>query len=818
MVGLLLLAGDATQTADLSTRQTQPGPYGRLPLMFEANHGQADNRVQFLARGSGYQLFLTRAEAVMAFTSPATEPRASAGVPMKMREAQSVGDVKQAAVRMTLEGANPDPHAVGLEQLRSKVNYLRGNDPDEWQTNVPTYAKVRYESVYPGIDLVYYGHERQLEYDFIVAPGGDPDSITLSFEGADGVDLDAAGDVVLTTMAGPVRFQKPVVYQERDGRRQSVAGDYVRKDSHRIGFRVAEYDTTRSLIIDPVVSYATYLGGRGEDRETDIAVDGNGAAYVTGETTSPNFPTLSPIRPAMGGFDAFVAKLSPDGTALVYLTYLGGSSYDSGTGIAVDATGSAVVVGHTSSSDFPFQYGSGPNPFVARLTPDGTGLVYVTPLGAADVAVDAAGSAYLVGGISAPDLPTKSPLQPTLNGGSDAFVIKLAADGALVYGTYLGGSNNDHARGVAVDAAGAAYVTGFTVSTDFPTTTPFQPELNGGADAFVAKLTPDGTALIYATYLGGSGTDFGMSIAVDGADAAHITGRTDSSDFPTQSLLGAWPSGDSFIAKVTPDGSALAFATYLTADATDIAVDAAGATYITGYYSRFSHFFVVHPILPVASELGTAFVLKLAPEATALVYSVTFATGSACCRGSRIAADSIGRAYVTGTSYSWNVPPTNAVQPTPEGGPSDAFVMRLAPADTDVPVRNVNALLEMPEGEVSTSFDPTPVSPTYPVGTFSIVASFDNVSSFDICNPFFQVVEMGPPFYVPSNLLQGVWIEPTGQQIQGPQAYPVDHPTTVFASASRMRFRFEISLRTADPFRFFVNVWGTPQAPGTPCP
>jgi hypothetical protein len=797
--------------------------------MFEANYGQADSQVQFLARGSGYQLFLTRGEAVLAFMPPAAESRASGGVPAKPRNAQPVRDIKQAVVRMTLQGAKRDPHAVGVEQLAGKVNYLRGNDPDKWRTNVPTYGKVRYEDVYPGIDLVYYGHERQLEYDFIVAPGADPDAITLSFAGADKVDLDEAGDLVLTTVAGPVRFQKPAVYQERDGSRQSVAGGYVSKGPQRIGFRLADYDTTQPLIIDPVLSYSTYLGGSLGDIGDDIAVDGTGAAYVTGSTDSPDFPTKSAVQATYNrAVDAFVAKLTPDGGALLYATYLGGGGTEEHVKIAVDASGAAYITGETTSADFPTksplqQALHGRDAFVAKLTPDGTSLVYATYLGGngeeltSDIAIDLTGAVYITGRTTSLDFPTTSPFQPTFKGVSDGFVAKLTANGnAVAYSTYLGGSDEDWAHSIAVDITGAAYLTGYTDSPDFPTKSPLQSTSHGFLDVFVAKLTSDGSALVYATYLGGSGSDTGFGIAVDHTGAAYVTGLTLSSDFPTKSPVQPTFNGaaDAFVAKLTPDGTALVYGTYLGGTGDDLGfgidVDASGAASITGV-TRSADFLVVHPVKPDGGRSADNFVAKFTNDGGGLTYSITLGTEGIL--QSHIAVDLVGSAYVTGSPGRVSFPTTpDAVQPTAAGG-EDAFVVKLTSAGTDVPVRGVNDLVALSIDEVTTSFDPIPVSQTHPAGTFRIVAGFDNVSSLDICNPFFQVVEL--PL---ENGLRGVWIEPGGQQIQGQQAYPVIHPGVVFASGSRMHFRFDIALPTTNPFRFFVNIWGTPQSPGTPCP
>jgi hypothetical protein len=537
---------------------------------------------------------------------------------------------------MQLLGANPAPQMVGMEELPGKVHYFRGNDPQKWRTNIPTYAKVHYTAVYPGVDLVYYGHERQLEYDFVVAPGADPTAITLGFAGVERVDVDAQGDLMLTMAGGLLRFQKPVVYQEEDGRRQPVAGGYVRKGPHQIGFQVATYDPARPLVIDPVLSYATYLGGSGNNNGRGIAVDAAGAGYVTGETASPDFPIVHPLQPTLRGFpDTFVAKLAGDGSALVYATFLGGRNPDLGEGIAVDAAGAAYVTGVTQSPDFPTGHPLQPtlrgnaDAFVAKLSADGTALVYATFLGGSSssdegrgIAVDATGAAYVTGPTGSPDFPTWHPLQPTFGGLFDAFVAKLTPDGtALVYATYLGGSVMEVGFGIAVDAAGAAYVTGLTGSPDFPTRNPLQPTYGGHRDAFVAKLSPDGSAFIYANYLGGSGDDGGAGIAVDAAGVAYVTGSTDSADFPfVHSLQPTHPrafNSDAFVAKLTPDGIALVYATSPGGSSTDsghgIAVDAAGAAYVTGSTDSVD-FPTVHPLQPMLGGFWDAFVAKLTSE------------------------------------------------------------------------------------------------------------------------------------------------------------------------------------------------------------
>src|SRR5438552_3467713 len=540
--------------------------YGKLPLHFEANQGQTHQDVRFLARGPGYSLYLTAGEAVLVLTKPnpdATQARATPVV-----------------VRMSVVGAAPKPLVSGLDELPGKANYLIGN-PAKWRTNVPTYAKVHYRAVYPGIDLVYYGNQRQLEYDFVVSPGADPERIVLGFQGAERLEINAEGELVLHAAGGAIRQRVPLIYQEIDGVRTKIEGRYVLKDAHRVGFQVAAYDPSRPLVIDPTLVDSTYLGGSGWDYGYGIAVDAAGSAYVTGVTRSTDFPTASPLQATTGGGvegDAFVTKLDPTGSALVYSTYLGGRGVDYGYGIAVDAAGSAYVTGQTTSTDFPttigaFQTtkGGSYNAFVTKLNPTGSALVYSTYLGGSGgergfgIAVDAAGNAYVTGTTGSTNFPTTPGAFQTTGGG--VFVSKLdAAGSALLYSTYLGGSGDDRGYGIAVDAAGSAYVTGSADSTDFPTVNPLQAANGGVGDAFVSKLDATGSALLYSTYLGGSARDAASGIAVDAAGSAYVTGYTISTNFPTMNPLQAAHGGgytDAFVSKLDAAGTALLYSTYL---------------------------------------------------------------------------------------------------------------------------------------------------------------------------------------------------------------------------------------------------------------
>jgi carbohydrate binding protein with CBM6 domain/beta-propeller repeat-containing protein len=666
--------------------------YGKLPLHFEANRGQTDKDVRFLSRGAGYSLYLTADEAVLVLAKPNADAK---------RDAKT--QVKSVALRMSLVGAARRPVVSGLEEQAGKANYFTGKDPAKWRTNVQTYAKVHYQNVYPGIDLVYYGNQRKLEYDFVVAPGADPKKIVLAFKGADKVEIDARGDLVLHSPGGDIRQHKPIVYQEIDGIRQEIAGRYVRKGANRVGFQVAAYDRSRPLVIDPVLVYSTYLGGggissKGDDLAYGIALDADRNAYVAGSTTSANFPTTAgAFDTTVSSADVFVTKLNATGSALVYSTYLGGGFDDSGRGIAVDAAGNAYVTGYTRSSNFPtttgaFQttFGGYSDAFVTKLNPTGSALVYSTYLGGVygyGIAVDAAGNAYVTGDTGLTDLPaTAGAFQPTPGGQGDAFVTKLnPAGSALVYFTYLGGADSDAGSGIALDASGNAYVMGYTSSSNFPTTTgAFQTTCGGGFyDVFVTKLNPAGSALVYSTYLGGSGRDIGNGVAIDTDGNAYLTGFTESPDFPAtpgafQTTIAETIYGDAFVTKLDASGAALVYSTYLGGSRGEtgngIAVDAAGNAYVTG--NTVSTDFPTTPAaIHPTNDGNDVFVTKLNPTGSTLVYSTYLGAGA----GYGIALDATGDAYVAGFAFWTNFPTTTgAFQPNFGGGTFDAFVAKIS--------------------------------------------------------------------------------------------------------------------------------------------
>jgi Beta-propeller repeat len=690
--------------------------YGNLPLSFEANRGQTAPSAQFLARGAGYSLFLTGDGAV--FVMSRRDKQAPRPLePTKHRVTQEATNsalsrttTRTALLRMNLVGANSISAAEGLDEQAGKANYFIGNDSAKWQANIPTFGRVQYKNVYSGIDLTYYGNQRQLEYDFIVAPKADYKQIELNFKNAKKVEIDrASGDLILHTQLGVMREHQPKVYQKANGARQEIAGRYVMCGHGRIGFEIGDYDATRPLVIDPSLVYSTYLGGSADDGGSGIAVDASGNVYVTGRTVSTNFPTKNPLQPSKGGGangNVFITKLSADGQSLIYSTYLGGSGDDGGNSIAVDSSGNAYVTGGVFSTDFPTKnpvqatFGGGAlgDAFVTKLSADGQSLVYSTYLGGSDgelgngIAVDSSGNAYVTGYTESTNFPRKNPLQATYGGGSrDVFVTKFSADGqSLIYSTYLGGSGSEIGLGIAVDSSGSAYLIGTTDSTNFPTKNPFQANQSGSFDAFVTKLSADGQSLVYSTYLGGSDAETGSGIAVDSSGNAYVTGETLSPNFPTQNPLQAnlGGSSDAFITELSPSGQSLIYSTYLGGSGREfgfsIAVGSSSNAYVTGQTTS-TDFPTKNPFQP-GSGGGNfdAFVTKLSADGQSLIYSTYFG-GSDGDSGVGIAVDSSGNAYVTGYTFSTNFPTKNPFQASYGGGFEDGFIAKISDSSPTPP-------------------------------------------------------------------------------------------------------------------------------------
>jgi hypothetical protein len=654
------------------------------PVSFEPNLGQAPRLVKFLSRSADSTLFLTSSEAVLS-PHPA-RPRDFAR-PLRMR----------------IVGANPNAGAAGLDEFPGKVNYFVGNHPEKWHTNIPTYARVKLTSVYPGIDLVYHEHRGQLEFDFLLYPGADVRKIRIAFPTASTTKLDEHGALLLRLGQTIARFQSPCLYQQIGSIKTPVDGRFTLHSDHTLGFAVAAYDKSKPLVIDPVLVYSTWLGGVGADRGTAIAVDAAGNAYITGSTTSPDFPGAHSGFPRSTGTDpdqpdVFVAKINATGSALVYFTYLGGSKFDGGIGIAINSAGEAYVTGYTGSPDFPTvdpiqaQHGGGYDAFVAKLNSTGSQLLYSTFLGgsggdgAAGIAVDSSGSAYVTGFTGSPNFPISHPLQTSLKGPFDVFITKLSPDGKrLVYSTFLGGNRDDEGVAIAVDSAGNAYVTGSVTSSDFPTVNPIQSKFAGGVvDAFVLKLNPTGSALVYSTYLGGSSRDQGAGIAVDSSGDVYVTGFTGSTDFPVSHAVQPKLAGDfdAFVAKLNPTGSDLLYSTYLGGAGKEqgaaIAIDRAGNAFVTGFTAS-ADFPVVSPLQPKLGGETDAFITQLKPFGSALSVS-TFLGGSATDEGAGIAVDRSGNIYITGYTASPNFPTLHPLQHD-FSGKEDAFLAKIAITD-----------------------------------------------------------------------------------------------------------------------------------------
>lgn len=655
---------------------------------------------------------------------PGTDRRHGAG-----RDSQGPAGTGAAVVQLRFAGGNPDATVVGLDRLPGEVNYLIGRDPRGWRTAIPTYARVAYRNVYPGVSIVYHGTPRRLEYDVVAAPGATVDRVQLDVDGAKRLRLDATGALTLQTASGLVVVAaKPLVYQEVDGHRRTVAGRYVLTGPQRVSFRIGRHDPARPLIIAPVLDTrplgvpnitqgrssgtldarlqappglddATYLGGSNLEDGLGLAVDPAGDTFVTGQTGSSDFPTRRAVQ-AMHGpgvSRVFVSKLNPTGTALLYSTYLGGSNYDSGQSIAVDHAGRAYVTGYTDSSDFPTRHalqrhsGGSYDAFVLELNRRGDGLVYSTYLGGrgADggfgVAADRAGNTYLAGATRSSDFPVQHALQARRNSSAlaTAFLAKLTPGGkTLVYSTFLGGNKGEDGNSVAVDASGDTYFYGDSLSHDFPLKNALQPTYAGGlADTVVVKLNPKGR-LLFSTYLGGNGFDRGQAIAVDARDNVYVTGETTSTNFPTTggAIKRRYAGGrtDSFVAKLDASGRHLIYSTYIGGRGSDtpyaIVSDRRGRAYVVGITGS-PNFPTVHALEPAKQGNRDAYVCVLDPTGHNLIFS-TYIGGGANTFGTGIGLDSRGNMYIAGQTNSTNLATTGAFQHR-EGGSYDAFIAKI---------------------------------------------------------------------------------------------------------------------------------------------
>lgn len=717
--------------------------YGRLPLYFIQNEGQLGDSVKYYERGLGHSIFFSDNEILFQFAAGASQPFAGlqgdSRRPLRATHATEHGELpaRISEVRMYPVLVREGVSIEGLEPQEGKVNYLIGNEPAKWKTNIPTYRSVVYREAYPGVDLKFYGSNERLEYDVIVSAGADPSQVKFAYSGVQRLSLSDDGDLHLQLPdGGTLVHKKPVAYQEINGERHEVEGAFAvepfpgkgstdGEDSFVFGFKLAAYNPGYPLVIDPVLVYSSYLGGSAGDNGHAIAVDSSGYAYVTGRTYSNTFPTSSPLDGSFGGgTDVFVTKLNLAGTALVYSTYLGGSDADSANAIAVDSSNCVYLTGETLSSNFPVSnpylstlHSEGySDAFVAKLSATGAALTYSTYLGGSlydaglGIAVDNSGQAYVTGETSSSDFPIEgSALQSAFGGGTaDAFLTILNASGNdATFSTYIGGYDADSGYGIAVNAS-HIYLAGETASANFPTTGGLQTIYGGGEfDAFVMKIARSTLAVVYATYLGGSGADYGRGIAVDSGGSPHVTGSTTSSDFPLTNAFQEIPGGgeDAFITKVAVDGNSLAFSSYLGGAGDDIGfaitVDSKSNAYVVG---KTSGSFPTGRALQSVYGGGSsdAFVARIDCTEGEIAYS-TYLGGSAVDVGHGIAVGSGGNVYVTGWTSSYNYPTTSGAFMVTKSGNYDGFVTKL------------NALLA--------DFTATPTSGLYP-----LIVSFTDTS------------------------------------------------------------------------------------------
>jgi hypothetical protein len=725
---------------------------GTLPLAFEANQGQTDPQVKYMARGNGYTVFLTANDTVFALHSSSqaaatrvTRNRGLAGTTQPAAAPAAEKD-RTAAIHMHLIGGNPQSQIIADSKLPGRSNYFIGNDRSQWHADVAQYARISYRDAYPGVTMAYYGVQKQLEFDFIVAPGAIPAAIRLGVTGANRIATDHSGNLILASSAGDVLLHKPVAYQQKDGAREPVDARFVLQAKNQVSFELGNYDRSRELVIDPSVTYATYLGGAAEDDGYGIAVDGSGIAYVTGQTASNPFPgTTSGYK---GGFDVFVTKVAADGKTLVYSTYVGGSGNDSGNAIALDASGDAFVAGGTTSStDFPTTsgakqttFGGGSvDAFVFELASSGGSLTYSTYLGGNGddvangiaLATDGSGDAFVVGSTRSSNFPITSPaVQSSFIGTADGFLTKLNSSGsAWLYSTYLGGSTGDFASAVAVDSSNNAYVTGATESPTFPVTTgAYQTTCgtgsgcNGGIyDAFVSVIKADLSGLAYSTFLGGSGADQGRGIAVDASGDAYVTGLTQSSDFPVKNASQSTYGGvqDAFVTALKSDGSGLLYSTYLGGKQADggagIAIDGNKNVYVTGLTGSTDFKVTGNASQPTPGGGNDAFVVEIS-SAGSLLFSTylggsgnedSTTAGPSFSPVGAIAVDSAGaNIYVTGNTASptGSFPTTSGAYQTAFGGGTfDAFVAKYSTSGTNANFTVTNGALSPTSGSPGVS-------------------------------------------------------------------------------------------------------------------
>lgn len=719
--------------------------FAELPLAFEPNRGQADAGARFLARGAGYGLTLNDRGAELTLSK---RSMGNARITTASARAHAFDAVaEKVVVRMTWEGANPQPRSHGEALLPGTSSYFIGQDPAQWHTAIPNFSRVRYAQVYPGIDLVYYGVQRQLEYDFIVAPGADPNHVQLRFKGVESLVISESGDLVLQAGGSSIRQHKPVVYQMIDGLRREVAGRYARVSANQVKFEIGDYDNRHELIIDPVLAYSTYFGNGGDDSVNGMTVDSSGNVYVAGTSH-------------LATDQVFVSKISASGASVLYTAYIGDPNCDSfGTAVKVDASGNAHVTGRFGTVD-QWGYCNMKYAFVSKLNPTGTTFVYSQAFGQGgddhgnEIALDSLGNAYITGRTEGGWPVTANAYSPQGGFPGDAFILKLAPNGSMLYSTYLGNQTLAEGYGIAVDAQNNIYVTGKTQSaTQFPVTANAFQTVGGNpaVTCFITKMNAAGSALLYSTYFGGERGEACSTITVDASGKIYVAGSTNSYNFPT--TAGAYDRScgtdgacnpylpcvtcsylyaeDAFVAKFDPTKSGVAsllYSTFIGAENRDmahaIAVDSAGNCYVAG--GTYSHFFPTQN----ANQTTTggdhdAFIVQLNPTGSALLWS-TYMGGAGWDEARAMALDTAGNLYVAGRTNSTNFPTRTPLQATNAGG-YDAFVAKYGAAATP----NVTALVLAPAtiNSGATSTATVTLSAVAPTGGVTVTLASSNTAA-----------------------------------------------------------------------------------------
>ena len=685
-VNCLTILASSVSTEALSATPIGAESFAARPLAFTENRGQWNGQVLFQARTHGMTIWFTRdgvtyQPACRIATQNEAHGQANPILPIS----------PMTPIRGTFENANPDPTVTGEGPMEYKCNYFLGNDPAKWRTGVPNYERIVYHDLYPGIDLAFYGMSGNIEYDFIIHPGADASPIAFRYENAQSTSIDRAGDLVLSTPWGEFKHLSPKVYQILPGgERIPALGEFCLSEDGTVRFDIPDRrDPALALVVDPVLSYSTYLGGTGADDGWAIAVDSKGYDYVTGSTVSTDFPTVGAYQSNQPGTDVFLTKLG-GGNSVVYSTYLGGGADDAAYAMAVDPSYNVYITGATASDNFPtnnpYQLSQGGRDvFVVKLSEAGDALLYGTYLGGGTddegwaIAVDQTGQAFVGGSTLSSNFPKAKEYQ-SAQGGYDGFVSELSDAGdKLLYSTFLGGSGTDRVRGIAIDNLAGVYVTGYTESTNFPSVGPYQNDQPGG-DAFVSKLNVAGEGLMYSTYLGGNSTDAGSCIVLGGNGQVYVAGETSSSDFPTVDPFQSAKSdlADGFVARLNASGSGLVYCTFLGGNCYDrvlaIAVDAKGYAYVTG--QTCSTTFPTVDSIQADQPGYDAFVTKLLPTGNSLEFS-TYLGGNDLESGNGIALDRDANAHVVGTTYSTDFPTVGPYQTDQTG--ADVFVFKIGP-------------------------------------------------------------------------------------------------------------------------------------------